>query len=169
MKFIKFVLLLDFILFATELQATNRYISNYFFTHIENNKEIAIKYLLSNAEHIIPDASYILGMLYLENKQYNLAEKFLMRATFQNHKPAINALGDFYYSDKKNVKKAEKYYKKGAKMGYGPSQFNLGIIYLKHYCQKDKAKYWLTKASQNNSDLCETIRKIALKYRNDTK
>lgn len=168
MKLVKLALTLVLTIFTSELQATNQYICNYFFTYIDNNKEIAIRYLLSNA-NVIPDASYILGIVYLENKQYNFAEEFLLKAAFKNHKPAINALGDFYYSDKKNIKKAVEYYEKGAKMEYGPSQFNLGIIYSKHYGQRGKARYLLTKASQNSSDLCEKMRAAALKYRDSIK
>lgn len=155
-------------LFAPGAQSMNPYISDYFFAHIEKNKETAIQYLVKNASSN-SDSAYILGMVYLEASKYDLATEFLEKAASKNHKQAINALGDFYYSDENDIETAVKHYERGAKMSYGPSQFNLGIIYLKHYKQHKKAKYWLNKAYENKTDLCEEIRKAALQYKESIK
>jgi TPR repeat protein len=145
------------------VSATNQYISNYVFTYIDKNREIVLQYLKENAD-TIKDASYILGIIYYENGQFDLSNYYMWKAAVAGHRPAINAIGDMYYSDKKDVKNARKYYKKAAKMGYGPSQFNLGIIYLKHYNNRRLARYWLLKAAKNKYDLCDEIREAALKY-----
>jgi TPR repeat protein len=146
-----------------EAQATNQYISNYVFTHIDENRELVLQYLKTNAD-TTKDASYILGIIYYESRQFDLSNYYIWKAATAGHKPAINVVGDMYYSDKKDIKNAEKHYKMAAKMGYGPSQFNLGIIYLRHLKNRRLARYWLLKASKNKNDLCLDVREAALRY-----
>jgi TPR repeat protein len=133
------------------------------FSHIDNNREVVLRYLKENAD-TIKDASYILGLIYYESGQIDLSNYYIWKAAIAGHRPAINALGDMYYSGKKDIKNAQKYYRRAAIMGYGPSQFNLGIIYLKHHRNRRLAIYWLLKASRNKGDLCEEIREAALRY-----
>lgn len=151
-------------MFSAQSRSANRYISDYFFTYVDSNREIAMQYLLQNADKI-SDAAYMLGLIYLQLGQLELAEKFLLKAGNKDFPPAINALGDLYYSDKQDIEMAKKYYEKAAKLGYGPAQFNIGIVYLKHLRNHKKARYWLTKAYNNKKDLCLEIRQDALSYR----
>jgi TPR repeat protein len=134
---------------ASNVFATNKYISNYFQVHHN------INYLLKNVD-IIPDTSYILGMFYLDNGQTHLANYYIWKASQMNYLPAINALGGMFYTDKHDVKTAMKHYKKAAIKGFGPAQFHLGIIYMKHIGDYKSARTWLLLASKNCPDLRET-------------
>jgi hypothetical protein len=156
------IIILHLIFFADAF-ATNQYISNYVFAHIDSNRELVLRYLKENAD-AIKDASYILGIIYYQDGNFDLSNHYIWKAAIAGHKPAINAIGDMYYSDKKDIKSAEKYYRRAAIMGYGSSQFNLGIIYLRHHKNRRLAKYWLLKASKNRADLCREIREAALRY-----
>jgi TPR repeat protein len=143
--------------------SSNQYITDYAFAHIEKNKNNVIQYLKRNAD-TNAEAAYILGLLYKDDSLIDLSFYYIWKAAQSKHVKAINALGDIYYSDKKDMKNAIRHYRVAASMGYGPSQFNLGIIYLKHKKKYKLAKYWLLKASQNKKTLCEKMRASALNY-----
>jgi TPR repeat protein len=113
------------------------------------------------------DVLYMLGKMHLRNNQIDLALDCMKKADELGFVMATNSLGDIYYSDKKDIEKAIYYYKKGAEHNYGPSQFNLGIIYKKHIKNAKEAKYWLYKASRNTVDFDEHVRKEAMKYYNE--
>jgi TPR repeat protein len=141
----------------------NKYISHYVTYHIEkHNVEAVTNYLAANPNNA--DALYMLGNIYLRYNQVDFAIDCMKRADSLGCVMAANTLGDIYYSDKNDITSAIHYYKKGARKGYGPSQFNLGIIYKKHIKNKRKAKHWLYKASKNSGDFDEHVRKEALKY-----
>ncbi|MDR2074963.1 MAG: hypothetical protein LBP31_01960, partial [Holosporales bacterium] len=95
--------LIVFGVLSIDALATNQYISNYVFTHIDKNKEIILRYLKENSD-IVKDASYILGIIYYENGQFDLSNYYIWKAAIAGHKPAINAIGNMYYSDKKDIK-----------------------------------------------------------------
>ena len=105
--------------FSINALATNPYISHYVFAYIDNDKPTVIKYLTTNAD-TNADAAYILGLLHLENNNESLSNKYIDIAALHGHNPAINAVGDRYYSCKKDNTNTLKYYKKAAKNGYGP-------------------------------------------------
>lgn len=157
------------------LFAQNVFINNYVFSWIDKNPKVVEKFLLSGLQN--PDCSYILGRLYLGELSKSFfdlekADRFLQMAANQNHKAALNAIGDGYYSGdirKKDLQKALEYYEKSAKLGFGPAQFNAGIVLLRNWkTAKDlrKSIFWLDKASKNLHDLWD-ITKAAKKYKKE--
>jgi TPR repeat protein len=130
-----------------------------------NNTDVIVNYLKANLDNA--DILYALGGMYLQSGQIDFAIDCMKKANELGLVSATNSLGDIYYSDKNDLKKAIYYYKKGAISGYGPSQFNLGIIYKKHIKDRKKAKYWLLKAANNTSSFDEHVRKEARRYYNE--
>jgi TPR repeat protein len=83
---------------------------------------------------------------------------------------AMNSLGDAYYSGdirEKNIDKALTWYEKAAKLGYGPAQFNAGIVLLRRTSNKRdlrQAIYYFDKAYHNKSNFKE-LAIMALRYK----
>lgn len=154
--------------------ADNNFISNYVFNWADNPKVIE-EYLTKSAKDNSISA-YILGTLYLTGdilkKDLQRADWYITKAANKNLPEALNSIGDGYYSGdirEKNIDMALYYYEKAAKLGFGPAQFNAGIVLLKIGTTKDKIKksiFWLDKASKNKDDLKEITQK-ALKYKKD--
>ncbi len=159
---IKKVFILFFSLAVPSL-GNNQYINHYVFTYLSAQEGVVFDYLLKNYQHV-PEISYILGKLYLQSGKRDLANYFIWKASTKHYQPAINAMGDWFYTDKQDIKNAVQYYKKAANMGYGPAQFNLGIVYLKHYKNYRLAYTFLAKAAQNRVDFCSNMRKAAAQY-----
>ncbi len=151
----------------------NTYIEHYVFYHLSHKNLNDIKnYLWKSAESKISDddASYILGILYLGEygfpRNLKLAKYFLEKSASMKNPRAIHSVGDGYYSGDthpKNLKKALEYYENAGKLGYGPSQFNAGIIYMKYIKNNIKAMYWFKKAF-NNKNLDNSIRQKIKDY-----
>ena len=123
-----------------------------------NNPEDAKQFLKNRLDD--PYCSYLLGTIYLTEKNYKLANKYITLSANAGCLEAINSLADGYYSGDirpKNIKLAQQYYLKAANGGYGPAQINAGSVYFRHgNTVKDmkKALYWFNKA-YNNEEMKE--------------
>ncbi|MDR1233549.1 MAG: sel1 repeat family protein [Holosporales bacterium] len=164
---------------ASHSVEANVFISNYVFTWLDKDKLCVEEYLTKSVNGASPNAyaAYILGMLHLGGgalgKDIDKARYFIWKAANLGSPEAINSLGDGYYSGdifRKDIPKALKCYEKAAKLGYGPAQFNAGIVLLKNMPRTKnnlrKAVFYLDKASKNSNDLGE-ITESALKYKRD--
>ena len=154
------------------------YVRQYVFEWLFTNKDISLAYLEKSANEDFPsaDAAYILGSFYLSDmpfgKDLKKADYYITLAAKLNHPAAIKSIGDGYYSGdirEKDLIKALECYEKSAEMGYGPAQFNAGIVLLNNAKSKKglkRAIFWLDKASKNSDDLND-MTKDALKYKKD--
>jgi TPR repeat protein len=117
-------------------------------------------------------------MLYLDGigveQDLQKAQEYIKFSANAGIPNAMNVLGDCYYSGtfgERNVKIALTFYKKAAAIGFGPAQFNAGIVMYKTSEDTDnltKAIRYLDAASKNKNDLGE-LTKVALLYRNAAK
>ena len=139
-------------------------IDNYIFELLPHKSKVAKKYLKRNINNSY--CCYLLGTIYLTEKDFKNANIYLTKAAEMNSSDAINSIGDGYYSGdirEKNHKEALKCYVKAAKMGNGAAQFNAGAVYFKYSKSiktLKKAIYWLDKASKN--DDIKDLRKYIL-------
>ncbi|MDR0640807.1 MAG: sel1 repeat family protein [Holosporales bacterium] len=167
------------VIFIMNHASANVFIANYVFNWLDTNKDCVKNYLRRAAAGRVPNAyaAYVLGTLYLTGeglkKDLGKAEYFIRMAANFGSPEAINSLGDGCYSGdicEKNTLKALEYYEKGAKLGYGPAQFNAGIVLLKYMPKTKnnlrKAVFYLDKASKNSNDLGE-MTESALQYKKD--
>ncbi|MBY0281754.1 MAG: sel1 repeat family protein [Alphaproteobacteria bacterium] len=108
----------------------------YVYTQLHRgNSEVAINFLkqldgIGNLE-----GTTLLGMIYLEGytqiKDARLANYYFSKAAALEFAPAIKALADSYMAGEGvelNKTIAFQLYEKAAKLGYGPAQFNAGIM-----------------------------------------
>lgn len=166
--------ILAIILFSCSVCAENKFINHYVFTWGERYPAIVEKYLWNSIDN--PDAAYILGNLYLSGtffkKDLRNADLFITMAANKKLPEAINSVGDGYYSGdirQKNVEMALMYYKSAARLGFGPAQFNAGIVLLRTAKTKNdlvSAIFYLDKACKN-SNLDESITAAARRYKLD--
>ncbi|MBQ8651658.1 MAG: sel1 repeat family protein [Alphaproteobacteria bacterium] len=171
---LKFFLLL---LISANSFSKNPYIEHYAFITSEKYPDTALEYLRVNAS-TNTYAAYMLGQVYLRGlfgKQDNLlARRYFEVAASKNMPDAINAIADGYYSGdiyQKDIGQALKYYEKAAKLGFGPSQFQAGIVLLNNYKTKSdlqRAIHYLRQASKNRKDLGE-VADASLQYINKAK
>ncbi|MBR1944085.1 MAG: sel1 repeat family protein [Alphaproteobacteria bacterium] len=149
---------------ASNTNNTNKEsIDNYIFELLPHKSKIAKQYLQRNIHNAY--CCYLLGTIYLSEKDFKNADIYLTKASKMGSPEAINSIGDGYYSGdirKKNHKEALRCYVKAAKMGNGAAQFNAGAVYFKYSKSSKtlrKAIYWLDKASKNDDikDLREYI------------
>ena len=147
------------------LYALNRdAIDNYVFELLPNKPEVAKSFLKRKIKD--PYCCYLLGTIYLTEKDFKSADKYLTQAAEAGSLDAINSIGDGYYSGdirKKNHKEALKCYVDAAKKGNGAAQFNAGSVYLKYSKSirtLKKAIFWFDKASKN--DDIKELRKYIL-------
>ena len=162
------------ILLSSNLFADNIFINHYVFEWGERNPEIVERYLRSSVNN--PISSYILGTLYLTGtilkKDLQKADWYITKAANMNLPEALNSIGDGYYSGDirpQNVDMALNYYERAAKMGFGPAQFNAGVVLLKNYRSKQDLRlsiFYLDKASKNRNDLND-IALVAKRYKLD--
>lgn len=152
--------------------ANNVFISKYVFEWGAKDPTIVEKYLRSSISN--PVSSYILGTLYLTGtilkKDLQKADWYITKAANMNLPEAINSIGDAYYSGDirpRNIEKALENYQRAADLGFGPAQFNAGVVLIKTAKnQKDlkRAIFYLDKASKNHDDLGE-VAKVAKRYK----
>lgn len=139
-------------------------VDNYVFELLPHKSKEAKKYLKKNIKD--PYCCYLLGTIYLTEKDFRKANKYLTKAAQMGSLEAINSIGDGYYSGdirQKNHKEALKYYVDAAKKGNGAAQFNAGSVYFKYSKSiktLKKAIYWFDKASKN--DDIKDLRKYIL-------
>ena len=120
------------------------------------------------------EGAFLLSLSYLfgTKKQTEEGLRLMAYAVSKNHPPALDTMAGFYLhgdfvSQDKN--KALSLYEKSANLGYGPSQFNCGIMYgkgdgnLKNY---EKAYVYLSLAALNTKDL-DLITQNAAHYRDE--
>jgi TPR repeat protein len=170
------LLLLLFTFLISNCYGDNKFINHYVFEWASKDKTVVENYLLKSSDN--PDVTYILGRLYLDGeileKDINKGLYHITKAVFSDVPAAINLLGDLYYTGdvlKKDIKKAFECYEKAGHLGFGPAQFNAGIVLLKTYKTRKglrKAIFWLDKAHKNSNDL-GSITKVALRYKQDAK
>ena len=134
-------------------------IDNYVFELLPHKSNKAKRYLKKNINN--PYCCYLLGTIYLTEKDFKNANKYLTQAAENGSLEAINSIGDGYYSGKDH-KEALKCYVDAAKKGNGTAQFNAGSVYFKYSKSirtLEKAIYWFDKASKNDDikDLREYI------------
>ena len=165
-RFIFIVLLvLNTSSYASNKNILNRdQIDDYIFELLPNKSKEAKKYLKKNINNHY--CCYLLGTIYLNEKDLRNANKYLTKAAKIGSLEAINSIGDGYYSGdirKKNHREALKCYVDAAKKGNGAAQFNAGSVYLKYSKSERtlrKAIYWFDKASKN--DDIKDLRKYIL-------
>ena len=161
-----FKTLILFLIFNNNLYALKKStVDNYVFELLPNKPKVVKSFLKRNIKD--PYCCYLLGTIYLMEKDLKNADKYLTQAAKNGSLDAINSIGDGYYSGdirKKNHKEALKCYGKAAKQGHGAAQFNAGSVYFKYsksISTLKKAIYWLDKASKN--DDIKELRKYILK------
>ena len=129
-------------------------IDNYIFELLPHKSNEAKRYLKKNINN--PYCCYLLGTIYLTEKDLRNANKYLTRAAKMGSLEAINSIGDGYYSGdirEKDHKKALECYVEAAKKGNGAAQFNAGSVYFKYTKSLktlQKAIHWFDKASKND-------------------
>ena len=161
---IKFLFIIILTINNTLFALNKDEVDNYIFELLPHKSKEAKKYLNKNKKD--PYCCYLLGTIYLTEKDLIRANKYLTKAAQMGSLEAINSIGDGYYSGdirKRNHKEALKYYVKAAKKGNGAAQFNAGSVYFKYSKSirtLKKAIYWFDKASKN--DDIKDLRKYIL-------
>lgn len=128
-------------------------VDNYISAWLDTNPEVVKKYLLANIN--VPYCCFMYGTILLQERKFEQADVYITKAANIGLPEALNSVGDGYYSGDirpKNHAKALEYYRWAAKKGYGPAQFNAGIVFLKYAKTAKgirKAIYWLNKAIDN--------------------
>jgi len=154
-SFFLFMMILSIPVFAS-LQKGESYI-------IEGKIDEAVITLTPFVQKKDPHAFYLMAIIYLSptTKYYNFQKGFfyLQQAVFQNYAPALDELAGLYLAGEgveKNEAKALHFYIQASHLGYGPSQFNCGIMYKNGQGIKPdlkKAYLYLSLASLNYNDL----------------
>ena len=78
-------------------------------------------------------ASYKLGRLYLEEKDYSRAKEVFMLGASQDYMPSLNMLGIMYRDGEgveKNIDKAKDFFERASALGHVFSKRNLGALLL---------------------------------------
>ena len=161
---IKLLFIILLIISTPSYSLNKEEVDNYVFELLPNKSKEAKKYLKKNIKD--PYCCYLLGTIYLTEKDLRKANKYLTKAAQMGSLEATNSIGDGYYSGdirQKNHKEALKCYVDAAKKGNGAAQFNAGSVYLKYSKSirtLKKAIYWFDKASKN--DDIKDLRKYIL-------
>ncbi|MDR1289065.1 MAG: sel1 repeat family protein [Holosporales bacterium] len=171
---------LSLYLLITNGFAGNPFIEHYVWYWADIDPSVVEDYLKRGAEQPSGSAyaAYLLGTLYLNDnilrKDLWKARYYLTLAANLGSPEAMNSLGDGFYSGdifEKNTNCALFYYIKAARLGFGPAQFNAGIVLLKMAKSKTdlrRAVFYLDKASKNRDDLGD-ITKHAMRFLRNAK
>lgn len=130
-----------------------KFVDEYISTWLDSNPETVKQFLLKNIDN--PYCCFMYGTILLQEKNFKQADIYITKAANVGLPEALNSIGDGYYSGDirpKNHTKALEYYRRAAKSGYGPAQFNAGVVFLRYAKTKRgvrKAIYWLNKAISN--------------------
>ena len=110
----------------------------------------AIK-LLIKSKKSTKEINALLGILYNEQKEYEKAEEYYLRAIESGDNKALNNLGNLY-KEQKEYEKAEEYYLRAIDTGNNDALFNLGNLYSikKDYTKAEE--YYLKAIDIGNND-----------------
>lgn len=131
-----YILSFVFIILSCLTQANSSSIETYTYHHLRlgNTKEV-FQFLQNMSEFNNSEALFLLGMMYLngtgtlQNMAY--ANLLFEKSAFLGNAAAYKALADsFLVGDgvEQDSTMALSFYKKSADLGYGPGQFNCGIM-----------------------------------------
>lgn len=156
--------------FCSELTSIEQYVYRHLY---EGNSEVVLNFLHHLEEQGNAEGIYLLGVIYLEGyteiKDVRLANYYFNKASALGSLSALKALADSYMAGdgvEKNQHTAFIIYKNAAMRGYGPAQFNVGIMLKNGHGTKVSMKeaYKYLDLAANNSDLGD-MRKDAAYYR----
>lgn len=126
---------------------------------IHENFDVVQRYLDNLVEIGSTEALYLKGYCLLNGYAYPTnkeeANSYFKRAADKNFPPALASLGDSYLEGdgvKKDPLEALICYEKASKLGYGPAQFNVGILFMRGKLvpkDLDKAEIYLRMAKDN--------------------
>ena len=129
-------------------------------------KDIKTQDVFEAAQRGDPEAQYIVGLAYNNEKLYSDSAEWYLKAAVQGNAKAQFNLANKYYEGKgveQNFEEAFKWYKKAAEQGHSQAQFNLGCMYgrgegvKKNY---SKANQWIQKAAQQENLEAQKLLKI---------
>ena len=120
------------------------------------SKTKALELYTKAAEQNFPQAQFNLANAYLNGdglpRDESKALELYTRAAEQNFPQAQFNLANAYFNGDrlpKDEKKAVELYTKAAEQNFPQAQFNLAYIYEHNFNDREKAKYWFKKASDN--------------------
>lgn len=99
-------------------------------------------------------AQYNLGIIYMENADFNKAEEWYLKANNQSHLSSYRALGYIFIQKKKNIKISRKMvFKKALEMGDQSKEIynNIGNLYF-NINEFEKSLYFFEKALEKDSN-----------------
>lgn len=133
---------------------------------VKEDKRIAYRLFQISAEKgEIPYACYQYGIYLDAQKKYGEAGKWFLKAANAGMSQGYYTLG-FYYEKgllgNPNLKLAEKYYYYGAKAGNADAQNNLGVLYLNHYKDCERAAQCFKLAADQGHELAIKNYKLTL-------
>ena len=173
-RYKKYVLTLLFLLIASV--STYASLQKGELLMVQGETDKAIEILAPFVAKNDPHALYLMAVICLSPTSPHFDTKkglsLLEKAVFQNYGPALDELAGLYLVGEgveKNEAKALHYYIQGSHVGYGPSQFNCGIMYKEGQGTKkilQKAYLYLSLASLNYKDL-EEVTLNAAHYRDE--
>ena len=115
------------------------------------------------------EALYYLGSIYIKEKDFNKALKYLQKSSDQGHPKASFNLGLMYLQGigvEKDLNKAREYFGKASALGDPKASFNLGLMYLQGIgVEKDLNKaleYFGKAADQGHEEALYYLRSIFL-------
>lgn len=177
-KILAFLLCVSFNFVSEAFSYNGSSVEHYVYTQLsQGNSDVALKFLKNLEDLRSPEGITLLGIVYLEGytqiKDVRLANYYFSKAAALEFAPAIKALADSYMAGdgvERNKAIAFQLYKKAAKLGYGPAQFNAGIM-LKNGEGTPlslKRAYQMLDLAAHNPDLGEISQDAAF-YRDQVK
>jgi len=111
------------------------------------------------------NAMYNLGLLYKNQKKYELAEKYWLMAIEKEHKNAMNNLGVLYNNQEK-YELAEKYYLMAIEKSDENAMNNLGVLYNNQEKYELAEKYYLMAIEKEHE---KAMNNLGVLYNNQEK
>lgn len=138
---------------------------------VEEDKELALKWLRRPAEGGMSDAQLIMGMMYLKawgtSENLDEAARWLRLASEQGESAAMHLLGTMYlmgHGLTRDYAVAFRLIEKAAVAGHTGAQYNLGQIYedgIGVPKSREKAMEWYRRAAeQGDGDAAENFRRL---------
>lgn len=123
---------------------------------VPEDHKLAIDWLMRSSNQGFEDAQYLLGTCYASGTGVEQNEKiamgFFLKAAHAANKYAQFEVGEYYHDAEDHVQ-AYDWYKKSARQGYAPAQYELGksLFYgLGIMKAEDMAIEWLEKSAAQN-------------------